>query len=165
MNCGVNFSLLWTIFDQQWPNNHTYNADCFVDGDHRYGVMPNLLRSTVPYKNYYAFSLISKYVESGSKVYKGEGEQRLVTTMSVTKDGDITIIVVNRKDEADEFTINFENELGGIAIERHAFDPATCVPDEKAEMIGVDKIINNVTTAFSDSIPAFGVQIYTTIKD
>lgn len=165
MNCGVNFSLLWTIFDQQWPNNHTYNSDCFVDGDHRYGVMPNLLRSTVPYKNYYAFSLISKYVESGSKVYKGEGEQRLVTTMSVTKDGDITVIVVNRKDEADEFTINFENELGGIDIERHAFDPATCVPDEKAEIIGVDKIINNVTTAFSDSIPAFGVQVYTTIKD
>ena len=165
MNCGVNFSLLWTLFDQQWPNNHTYNADCFHDGDHRYGVAPNLLRSTLPYKNYYAFSLISKYVESGSKIYKGEGEHRLVTTMAVSEDGDITVIVVNRKEEADEFTINLEETLGGIALERHAFDPATCVPDEKAEIIGVDKVLGNINETLTDTIPAFGVQVYTTIKD
>ncbi len=165
MNCGVKFSLLWTIFDQQWPNNHTNNADCFVDGDHRYGVCPNLLRSKIPYKNYYAFSLISKYIESGSKVYKGEGEHRLVTSMAVSKDGNITIAVVNRKEEDDEFTIDFEKSLGGISLNRHIFNPATCVPDEKAEIIGVDKVLDNVTESFTDKIPAFGVAVYTTVKD
>ena len=165
MNCGATFSLLWTVFDQQWPNNHTYNADCFYDGDHRYGVAPNLLRSTIPHKSYYAFSLISKYIEGGSKVYKGEGEHRLITTMALSENGDITIVVVNRKNEADEFTISFEETIGGISLERHAFNPATCVPDEKAEIIGTDKVLDNVTTTLTDKIPAFGVQIYTTIKD
>lgn len=165
MNCGVNFSLLWTVFDQQWPNNHTYNADCFHDGDHRYGVMPNLLRSTVPYKNYYAFSLISRYIDGGSVVYKGEGEHRLVTTMSVSKDGEITVIVVNRKEEDDEFTINFEETLNGVSLNRHLFNPATCVPDKKADIIGTDKVFENISSTLTDKIPAFGVAVYTTILD
>lgn len=165
MNCGVKFSLLWTIFDQQWPNNHTYNLDCFVDGDHRYGVCPNLLRSKLPYKNYYAFSLISRYVEGGSVVYKGEGEHRLVTVMAVAPSGDVTVIVVNRKEEDDEFTIDFEKSLGGISLNRHSFNPATCVPDERAEIIGTDKVIENITDTLTDKIPAFGVTVYTTIKD
>jgi hypothetical protein len=165
MNKGVNTSLLWTLFDQQWPNNHTYNADCFVDGDHRYGIMPNLLRSRVPYKNYYAFSLISKYFESGSCVFKGEGEHRLVVTMAETKNGDITIAVVNRKDEDDEFIVNFEKALGGVSFNRHLFDPATCTPNEAADIIGTDKVLENISNTLSDSIPAFGVAVYTTIKD
>ena len=89
----------------------------------------------------------------------------MVTTMAVSEDGDITVIVVNRKEEADEFTINLEETLGGIALERHAFDPATCVPDEKAEIIGVDKVLGNINETLTDTIPAFGVQVYTTIKD
>lgn len=165
MNCGVNSSLLWTIFDQQWPNNHTNNADCFVDGDHRYGVMPNLLRSTLPYKNYYAFSLISRYIDAGSVVFKGEGEHRLVTVMSVAKDGNITIVVVNRKEEDDEYTVNFEKSLGGISINRHLFNPATCIPDEKAEIIATDKVFENIANSLTDKIPAFGVAVYTTMKD
>ena len=165
MNCGVNFSLLWTLFDQQWPNNHTYNADCFVDGDHRYGVMPNLLRGVVPYKNYYAFSLISRYIDSGSVVYKGEGEHRLVTTMAVSKNGDVTVVVVNRKEDDDDFTVNFEESLGGISLNRHIFNPATCVPDEKAEIIGVDKVFDNIAESLTDKIPGFGVAVYTTMKD
>ena len=64
-------TLLWTLFDQQWPNNHTYNNDSVVDGDHRCGCMPILTRSLVPHLGYYAITLLSRYTDEGSKIYKG----------------------------------------------------------------------------------------------
>ncbi len=166
MNSGCQSSLLWTIFDQQWPNNHTTNADSFVDGDHRCGVMPVLTRSLIPHKSYYAFSLISKYVDGeGTKVFEGFGENNLQTTMSVSSQGDITIVVVNNKPFDDEFVITFDKALDSVKFNRHAFAPKTCVPDEKAEIIGVDKIFENITESISDKIAAFGVQVYTTHLD
>jgi len=166
MNAGCQSSLLWTIFDQQWPNNHTTNNDSFVDGDHRCGVMPILTRSLVPHKSYYAFSIVSRYVDGeGTKVYEGFGANNLHTTMSVSPNGDITVVVVNNKPEDDEFTISFDKALNGIKLNRHAFNPATCVPDEKAEIIGVDKVFESVTNLLSDKIAAYGVQVYTTHMD
>ena len=166
MNSGCQSSLLWTVFDQQWPNNHTTNPDSFVDGDHRCGVMPILTRSLVPYKSYYAFSLVSKYVDGeGTKVYEGFGENNVQTTMSVSPEGEITLVVVNNKAFDDEFTITFDNALDSVNFNRHAFDPKTCTPNEKAEIIGVDKIFEGVTDVLTDKIAAYGVQVYTTHVD
>ncbi len=163
MNAGVASSLMWTLFDQQWPNNHTYNADSFVDGDHRMGIMPILTRSLIPHLSYYAFSLISRYVESGSKIYEGFGENFAHTTMAVSPSGDITVIVVNCKDESDNFEIDFEKSID-LTLSRHAFDPQTLIPDEKAEIIKADKTVN-ANKSLKDTIAPFGVNIYTTIKD
>jgi len=156
---------LWTLFDQQWPNNHATNSDSFYDGDHRCGVASLLSRSLIPHKSYYAFSLISKYVDSGSKVYEGVGKECLHTTMSVSKNGDITIIVVNGKDVGEEFKINFEKSLEGVSFNCHIFNPETCVPDEKAEIIGSSKVLNSVTNSLSDYIAPYGVTVYTTLLD
>lgn len=166
MNTGVQFSLLWTLFDQQWPNNHSNGGNNFHDGDHRFGIAPVLRRSLVPHKSYYAFSLISKYVDGeGTKIYEGFGEKCLHTTMSVSPSGEITVVVVNYKDVDDDFIINFEKSLNGVIFNRHTFDPAKCIPDEKAEIIGVDKVFKNITNTLSDKISAFSVQIYTTHID
>ena len=166
MNSGCRTSLLWTIFDQQWPNNHTYNNDSFVDGDHRCGVMPVLTRSLVPHLSYYAFTLLSRYIDGeGTKIYEGFGDNSLHTTMAVSPNGEITVTVVNCKELADEFTINFDEALAGINLNRHYFDPDTCRPDEKAEIIGTDKVFENITDTLSDKIPAYGVIVYTTMKD
>ena len=166
MNCGCQSSLLWTVFDQQWPNSHTTNNDSFVDGDHRCGVMPVLNRSLVPHKSYYAFSLISKYVDGeGTKVYEGFGENNLQTTMSVSPNGEITIVVVNNKPSCDEFVITFEKPLNNITLHRHFFDPKTIVPDEKAEIIGIDKVFDNITVSLTDAIAPYGVIVYTTHID
>ncbi|MBE6761283.1 MAG: hypothetical protein E7551_03260 [Ruminococcaceae bacterium] len=162
MNAGVQSSLMWTLLDQQWPNDHTYNADSFVDGDHRMGVMPVLTRSLVPHRSYYAFGLISKYVESGSTIYEGFGENYLHTTMAVAPNGDVTVIVVNCKDTADDFEINFEKSID-LTLNRYAFDPNTLIPNEKAEMIKTDKTIP-VNASLKDTIVPFGVNVYTTIK-
>ena len=163
MNAGVQSSLMWTLFDQQWPNDHTYNADSFVDGDHRMGIMPNLTRSLVPHLSYYAFSLISRFVESGSKVYEGFGENFIHTTMAVSPSGETTIIVVNCKDEADDFIISFD-ESQNLKLNRYVFDPNTLIPDEKAEMIKSDKSIA-ISSVLKDTISPFGVTVYTTIKE
>ena len=163
MNVGVQSSLIWTLFDQQWPNNHTYNADSFVDGDHRMGVMPVLTRSLIPHLSYYAFGLMSRYVESGSTIYEGFGENFVHTTMAVAPNGDVTVIVVNSKDEADDFEITFEKDINSV-LNRHAFDPATLIPDEKAEMIKTDKMVK-ADNSLRDTIAPFGVNVYTTIKD
>ncbi len=166
MNSGVQFSLLWTLFDHQWPNNHAEGGNNFHDGDHRFGLAPILTRSLAPHKSYYAFSLISRYVDGeGTKVYEGFGKNCLHTTMSVSPDGDITVVVVNCKDIDAEFEISFERPLDFVNLNRHSFNPKTCVPDEKAEIIGIDKVFENVNDTLSDKIPAYSVQIYTTHLD
>ncbi len=166
MNCGSQSSLLWTVFDQQWPNNHTYNNDSFVDGDHRCGVMPVINRTLVPHLSYYAFTLISKYVSGeGTKVYEGEGNDCLCTTMSVSPEGEITVVVVNNKEIPDEFEISFEKALPGVKFNRHSFDPATCIPDENATIIGTDLVTQPVTETLSDKIGAYSVTVYTTMAD
>ena len=166
MNCGVQSSLLWTLFDQQWPNNHATNNDCFVDGDHRWGVMPLLTRSLVPHHAFYAFGLFSRYIDGeGTKVFKGLGEHRIYTTMSVSKEGYITVVVVNDKEVDDEFTLTFEKALEGVKFNRHTYSPESCIPNEKAELPGIDKITNPITTTLTDKIAAYGVTIYTTHMD
>ncbi len=164
MNAGASGSLVWTLFDQQWPSNHANTADCFVDGDHRYGVMPVLTRTKVPHKSYYAFSLISRYVAAGgTKVYEGLGRDCLHTTMAVSKNGEITIIVVNNKEVADDFTLQLEQPIGAT-LRRYYFDPAQCTPDESATRLASDKEIE-VTDSICDSISSYGIIVYTNMHD
>ena len=164
MNSGVRATLLWTLFDQQWPNNHTYNNDSFVDGDHRCGCMPILTRSLVPHLGFYAITLLSRYTAEGSQIFKGEGNNNLHTTMTVSPEGEITVIVVNRKAEADEFSLQFENPISKT-LSRHLFDPETLIPDEKAEIIGIDKTFEDVGNTLCDTLPPYSVAVYTTMAD
>ena len=165
MNAGVNSSLMWTVFDQQWPSNHTNNGDSFYDGDHRCGVMSVLTRTLVPHKSFYAFTLLSRYVDgNGTKVYEGIGNDCLHTTLSVSKDGYITVVVVNCKDVDDEFEIDFEKPLNAT-LYRHTFDPEKVEPNKYAEVIGIDKTFENVSDKIKDTIPAYGVKVYTTHLD
>lgn len=164
MNAGAQSSLLWTVFDQQWPNGHTTNSDSFYDGDHRCGTMSVLTRTLVPHLSYYAFSLLSRYVDGeGTKVFKGLGSRGLNTTMSLSKEGEVTIVVVNDKDVSDEFTIGFEAPLGKT-LHRHRFDPAICVPDEKAALIPADADFD-VVDSITDTIMPYSVTVYTTHND
>ncbi len=164
MNCGANSSLMWTLFDQQWPNNHTDGHNCFVDGDHRFGVMPVLKRSRVPYSAFYAFSLLSRYTGGeNSAVFEGFGKNNVHLTMNKMADGNVTVVVVNNKGTDEEFLVDFERELG-LKLNRHSFDPKTCVLDEKAEIPAIDKTVE-VGSGFTDTIAAYGVNVYTTYND
>lgn len=164
MNCGAQSSLLWTVFDQLWPNKHTTNNDSFFDGDHRCGTMSMLTRTLVPHRSFYAFSLLSRYVDgAGTKVYRGFGKDCIHTTMSVSKEDETTIVVVNNKDIVDTFALTLESPLGKT-LHRHRFDPATCVPDEQAGIIPADADFE-VNDTITDSIAPYGVTVYTTHND
>ncbi len=165
MNAGCQSSLLWTVFDQQWPDKDTTNADCFVDGDHRCGFMPVLTRSLTPYPGYYAWSLLSRYTGGGEgvKVYEGKGEDNVQLTVTKTPSGDITVVVVSNNYKSRDFSIDFGCDLN-CSLNRHVFDPDTVKPDENAEIIASDKTFD-VKNRLEDSIPAFGVTVYTTLKD
>lgn len=164
MNAGVRSSMVWTVFDQQWPNDHSNNPDNFVDGEHRHGVMPTLRQSNKPYSSYYAFTLLSRYIGGkGTKVYRGEGGNNTHTTMAVMPDGNVTIIISNVKSESEAFTIELEEALGK-KLYRHSFDPEKVVLEERPTILPVDGEFE-VGNTISDKIAPYGVIVYTTYDD
>lgn len=161
MNAGVQTSLLWTLFDQIWPNNHTTNADSFVDGDHRCGLMPNLNRSLKPYPAYYMFAPIMRYTGGkGTKVYEGVGTNRLHITGTVQKDGTVTLLVVNSGKTEEMIDVQFEKKIS-LMLHRHLCNPQKVIPEETAEIISSDKIVS-ANGGFVDTLPPYSVAVYTT---
>ena len=160
MNTGVQSSVLWTLFDQQWPNNHTTNADFFVDGDHRWGLMPTFFRSKVPYPAYYGFGILSRFLGGeGTKVYAGTNEKGLHMSVAHQADGSWSILVVNNNTH--ESTIEVElSETLGVTLKRYLYDPAQIIPTEEAKQIEADKEIP-VGDGFADQLPAHGFAVYT----
>jgi len=164
MNAGVQTSLVWTVFDQQWPNNHTTNMDSFVDGDHRCGFMPTLRRSKVPYPAYYAFAILCKYLGGeGTKVFSGSGTNRIHIAMSQRFSGEYSILVVNSDISDADIQINLEAAINRT-LYRHLYNPATIQPTEAAVPIGVDATFENVENKLIDTLPAGGVAVYTSMK-
>lgn len=162
MNSGVQSSFMWTLFDQQWPNNHTNNNDCFVDGDHRCGVMPVLTRSLTPHPAFYAVSLIIKFMggEQGTKIYAAEGEKYTHATVAIMPDGNFSLLVVNNKEQSEEILVDFGVRLG-LKLNRRLYSPETVAPNENAEIIKTDKILD-VGSTLSDFLPSGAVVVYTT---
>ena len=165
MNSGAQTAVMWTLLDQQWPNNHVYNDDCFVNGDHRYGVMPVLTRTKVPYPSYYSTSLLTRYMGGGegTLVFSVGSKDHVCASVTKMPDGNISIAVVNCKDKADDIKINFSEGLNR-KFNRHIYDPATVAPNEKAEIIPTDKTIE-ADSCLCDSLPAYAVAVYTTMED
>lgn len=165
LNSGVNCSLIWSLFDQRWPFCKWDGFDNFVDGDHRFGLMPNLKRTHTPYPAYYAFTLLSKYLgDHNSKVFEGDAKDTVVCSFVEASDGNLTVLAVNSGKEAREVDIEFETALTA-KFARHIYDSANIVPDDKGEIIGIDKIFENVGNVINDVLPANSMAIYTTRMD
>lgn len=163
MNSGVQASLLWTLFDQQWPNNYTNNSDSFHDGEHRCGIAPTLRQSGIPHKAYYSFSLITRYFSGeNSVVYKTSGSDGLHLAALKRGDGVISILVVNSNQQPKSFSL----QLPGMSqlLYRHLYDPAAVIPDENADLIPADRTIA-AGNGFTDELPAGGVAVYTSMKE
>ncbi len=163
MNSGAQSSLMWTLFDQQWPLNHTNNADGFVDGDHRYGVMPVLTRSLTPYPAFYAVALIMRLMGGGAGtcVYGDDGEKMVHASMTVQPDGNLAVAVVNNKSRAEEISVQFSKALG-VRLKRRLYNPATIVPDEKATFLEPDREFD-CNDRLTDKLPPNAVVVYSTL--
>lgn len=164
LNAGADGSMLWSLFDTIFPNSTATNT-AFEEGIQVTGTAPAINQTTVPYYNYYAMSMISKYlsVKTGTQVYPGIDDGDGVY-LAATKqpDGTVTILVVNLNTEKTEVTFDLGKGLGGVTLYRHLYDPATVKRTTAAHIIGVDKGYKNVKTAFKDVLPRGAVAIYTT---
>lgn len=167
LNAGVDGSFLWTLFDQQWPNNLTTNNDNFDNGLHRWGLAPTLLESSIPYKSFYSFALAATYMGvEGSTIYAGDDETwtGVYAAMSVLPDGNVSIMVVNSNITPTDVTLNMEKAINKT-LYRRTYNPVTIQPTAAARQIQADAKFSNITTRLSDTIPGGGVVIYSSVKD
>ncbi len=167
MNGGGKSSFMWTLFDQQWPNNHSNTADAFEDGVHLHGLMPVLTKTLVPHPSYYAWGLISRYTGGeGTKCYNcvNYSFEKVAANINILPDGNITLSVVNYSDK--EQTCTFEvNRLLERTFYRHTYNSKNVLPDETASLPAADKVFENVTTEITDTLPAMSIAVYTTLRD
>lgn len=166
INAGVQTSLLWTLFDQQWPDNRAHNVNNFYYGDHRWGIMPCLKRTDIPYPAYYAFSLLSRYLggSEGTKAYAGEGNNMLHISAIETPEGDVTILVTNKRRDYAEFDIDL-GKFSGKTFNKHIYNPLDIFPNSRADIICTSKIFENAIGTLSDTLPPVSFAVYTTRND
>ncbi len=167
MNEGGQGSFIWTLFDQQWPNNHTNSDDSFVDGDHRCGLMPVLTRSLVPYTGYYAWGMVSRYTGGrGTKCYRGINcsEERVVMNVQQLPDGNVTFTVVNYSEKEQDIKL-YVNRCFGRDFYRHTYVSGEVVPDETATLPQIDKTFPDVSDTICDTLKPMSVAVYTTMND
>ena len=163
MSSGAQNAIMWSLFDQIWPNNKTNNNDDFVDGDHRCGVMPVFHRSFVPKPAYYAIGIIGNFFggENCSSYYIPSNDF-LEIGINVMADGNISVLAINSKYETDEFTLDFGEKIGK-ELRRYVYDPEKIVPTEEAKMIEWDKEFS-VDASLSDTLAPYSFAVYTTMK-
>lgn len=165
INAGVQSSLLWTLFDQQWPDNKAHNINNYYYGDHRWGIMPCLKRTEVPYPAYYAFSLLSRYLggSEGTKAYAGVAPDLISASVVEAPNGDVTILIVNKRREY----VDFELDLGKFSektFNRHIYNPWDIFPNKFASIIGIDKVFESCDS-LNDKLPPISFAVYTTRND
>ncbi len=168
LNNGLRGSYLWTLMDQQWPNNITNNNDFFADGVHQWGLLPNYQIDNIPYPGFYAFQLMANYIGvAGAEVYACDyanaADTGLYATMVKLPDGNVGIAVVNANYAAASVKVNFEKALGKT-LYRHQFDPEKVYRSADAEIIPATAKISNCKSSFIDVIPGFGIAVYTSAK-
>lgn len=164
MTSGAQSSVMWTAFDQQWPNSHSNHGDAFHDGDHRWGVMPTFFRSYTPYPAYYAAGLFFRYMggSEGTKIYEAVGGDPIFGAITVSPEGKIGIAVINTFDGERDFELNLSKTLGGVKLKKRIYNPATIKPDEEAKQLSpIGEIV--VDNKLSDTIPSYAVVVYSNI--
>ena len=165
LNNGYKTAAVWTFINTLWPNSST-TAGEFDSGVMLDGLMPNLMESQVPYNAYYTYSMIARYCKNTKAVYACDmGEANgLAASCVYGKDGSVTVFVVNSNLHDVEYKLGFESKLSNSVFYRHLYSPDEFESDTSAKPIGVDRVLINVTSGFSDRIPAGAVAVYTTSK-
>lgn len=164
MTSGAQSSVMWTLFDQQWPDSHSDGRDAFHDGDHRWGVMPTFFRSYKPYPAYYAAGLMFRYMggSEGTKVYEIKNGEPIFGAITVSPEGKVGIAVINTHGGDREFELNLTDSLGAVKLKKRVYNPATIEPDEDAKQLSpVGEF--TVDNKLCDTIPAYSVAVYSNI--
>jgi hypothetical protein len=169
LNNGIRGSYMWTLVDQQWPDNITTNiTDYFDDGVHQWGLLPNFQINNVPYPGFYAFQLMANYLGvSGAEVYDVDyslaDSTGVYSAMVKLPDGNESVAVINMNYTAAAVKVNFEKSIGKT-LYRHEFNPDEIIPTADATIIPPSAKITNCKKSFVDVLPALGLTVYTTKK-
>jgi len=170
-NEGVQTSLVWLLFDQQYvtPLDKNYNKDSFYNGVHRWGLTKwphdSIANHKNPYPAWYAFSMMSKYLggRNHTKVYKTNSADSVYVIATRPNNEELSIMVVNASHSAKKIKVEFQQKINAT-LERHLYNPAKVEITKDATIIGSDKKIKIEKRSFSDKLPSRGVAIYTTLK-
>jgi hypothetical protein len=165
MTSGAQSSVMWTLFDQLWPNNHSEGRDCWHNGEHCWGVMPTFFKSMIPHPSFYSTGLIFRYMggSEGTKIFEIKDGEPIFGAITVSPEGKIGIAVVNTFSGEREFELNLSESLGGVKLQKRVYDPATIVPNEDAKHLGAvgEVIVDNKIT---DTLPSYSVVVYSNIE-
>lgn len=160
MRSGVKNQILWTIADQQWPDNHTYNDDGFENGIQKHGILPSLFESTIPKVSYYGVSLLTKYFGKGDVYFT---DYDYVYSGSEKNEDGWSVFAVNMDPlEGIETTINFEKSIGSKVLYRHLYSVNDQKTTAEAKLIGIDKVVFGDGVSFTDELPPACIAVYTT---
>lgn len=168
-NSGVQTSLLWILFDQQYHFNTT-NSDSFYNGIQRWGLTKyphdNLPDNENPYPSWYAFSMMSKFLggRNNTKVYKTVDADSIYIVATKPTDKDFSVMVVNGSHSAKKINVNFQKKIDQSTLSRHLYDPSTIKVSREATIIGSDKKLKISKQSFTDDLPSRAVAIYTSIE-
>ena len=164
MNCGAQTSILWTLFDQQWTDNHSNNNDSFYDGVHKHGIAPVIRESEIPRKSWYAFSMMSRFLGiEGTCVFKTEGTDLLHIAACRQPDGSYSILIVNGGKDKACISVDIGDDFDH-RLYRRLYDPAVIQPDARADIPKIDGQYE-AKKCFTDCLPPGAVAVYTTIQD
>lgn len=166
MNRGVQNMFYWYVFDQQWPNNTTTNADQFTNGLHHCGFIPSLMDSYIPQAAYYSASLLTKYFGNNATVYQVERELEYFNCgVQQDKNGEWSICISNLEMDPGYVEINFEKSIGNKKFYRHVYKAGEIVPTKDAEIIPADRILTTKGDRLIDRLEPHSMVVYTTIAD
>lgn len=166
MHTGVQNAIIWSLADQQWPNNTTYNNDGFVNGVQKSGILPTLFESSLPRNSFYGTSLLTKYFGNHATVYESYcHEYGFYSAAQIDQNKDWSMFVTNFNVEKSTVCFEFEKNIGKQTFYRHLYEVKENYKTANATIIGVDKIITTSGDRLYDEIPASCIAVYTTVKD
>ena len=166
MNMGdISNIFLWTLWDEQWPDNTNSDADGeFHNGIQICGYLNSLFETQTPLAPWYSISLLTRYIGTGH-VYKCEGPEFVQYVSAIKRDdGETTVVVTNYDIVSTNVKIKFETSMGGKNFYRYVYNVNTIKPTSSYEMIAADAVAEKVTLGFCDEVPSGSVVIYTTEK-
>ncbi len=165
MNYGVSNSILWSYYSQQWPNNTSTNGE-YVDGVQVCGLLYTLQMSTIPTKQFYAYTLLSKYFNDKNTVCNIEYDDfyDVYISCATNDNGDMTIVVTNLNIEPAKFELDFEKTLGGRKLYRHTYNTGRIKADTETQVLPADRVYYPVEDRLVDQVPACSMVVYTTDK-
>lgn len=165
MEFGVQNAVLWALYSQQWPNSMNNEGE-FSNGIHMTGWAFGTNLSTVPYTQYYGYTVLSKYLRDMDTVFRVEYDTTysLYYGYATNDNGDTTFFAVNAYAGEDQgFEMEFEKSLGGKTFYRHVYDPLTTKPNSTMQVVPADRAYK-IEDKLVDRLPAGAVAVYTTIK-